>query len=337
MVAEKEKIDFVVAWVDGSDKSWLKEKNNYNTNESDGKRINAYRDWDLLKYWFRGVETNAPWVNKIYFITWGHLPSWLNVNHPKLVIVNHTDYIPKKYLPTFSSHPIELNMHRISGLSECFSYFNDDMYIIDKMTPEDFFKNGVPCDKAVLNVNCEKLSWQIQKINNNNIGVINEEFDFKKSFRTNRKKWFSFHYGLDLFRTIWLLPCPRFPGIKHEHANGNYLKSTFNEVWDKYYDVLDSTCQNKFRNPDSDVNQWLMKDWQIANGNFVPQKTNSIFCDLKFKEQFNVFLSYIKNKKSKIICINDAENLDDKEFELKKEKLIEAFDSILPRKSEFEL
>ena len=27
---------------------------------------------DNLKYWFRGVEKFAPWVNKIYFITYGH-------------------------------------------------------------------------------------------------------------------------------------------------------------------------------------------------------------------------------------------------------------------------
>ena len=31
----------------------------------------------------------------------------------KVVWGKHEDYIPKQYLPTFSSHPIELNMHRI--------------------------------------------------------------------------------------------------------------------------------------------------------------------------------------------------------------------------------
>lgn len=25
-----------------------------------------YRDWEFMKYWFRAVEQNAPWVNKIF-------------------------------------------------------------------------------------------------------------------------------------------------------------------------------------------------------------------------------------------------------------------------------
>lgn len=37
-------------------------------------RVIRYRDWENLKYWFRGVETFAPWVNKVYFITYGHIP-----------------------------------------------------------------------------------------------------------------------------------------------------------------------------------------------------------------------------------------------------------------------
>ena len=95
------------------------------------------------------LKNFAPWVNHIYFVTWGHIPSWLNTDHPKLTVVKHEDYIPKQYLPTFSSHPIELNMHRIRGLSEQFVYFNDDTFIINKMEPEDFFRNGLPRDYCI--------------------------------------------------------------------------------------------------------------------------------------------------------------------------------------------
>ena len=93
-----EKIDFVILWVDGSDKEWLNEKNKYSNEKidvvNDAKR---YRDYDLLKYWFRGVEQNAPWVNKIHLVTYGHLPKWLDTTHPKLNIVNHKDFIPAEY------------------------------------------------------------------------------------------------------------------------------------------------------------------------------------------------------------------------------------------------
>ena len=89
----------------------------------------------------------------------GASASWLNKEHPKLNIVNHKDFIPEKYLPTFNSHAIEWNMHRIPGLAENFVYFNDDMFLIKKVRPEQYFKNDLPVDMLAL-----QLMWQIQKI-----------------------------------------------------------------------------------------------------------------------------------------------------------------------------
>ena len=90
-----QKIDFVIMWVDGSDPAWLEEKNKYLEKKIDtSNAINRYRDMGLLKYWFRGVEKLTPWVNKVHFVTWGHIPSWLNTNNPKLNIVKHEDFIP---------------------------------------------------------------------------------------------------------------------------------------------------------------------------------------------------------------------------------------------------
>ena len=117
-------IDFVILWVDGNDPKWQSEKATYDSNiNDDSNSASRYRDWGLLPYWFRGVEKFTPWVNKIHFVTWGHVPEFLNLNNPKLNIVNHKDFIPEEYLPTFSSHAIELNIHRIPGLSEKFIYF----------------------------------------------------------------------------------------------------------------------------------------------------------------------------------------------------------------------
>ena len=114
-------IDFVITWVDGNDLEWKREKvarlghtdMDISVNADDRKE--RYRDWDNLRYWFRGVEKYAPWVHKIYFVTCGQKPDWLNENHDKLVLVNHEDYIPHEYLPTFSANPIELNFHRIKA------------------------------------------------------------------------------------------------------------------------------------------------------------------------------------------------------------------------------
>ena len=41
-------------------------------------------------------------------------------------------------LPTFNSHAIELNLHRIPGLAPAFLYFNDDFFLGQRAFPDDF-------------------------------------------------------------------------------------------------------------------------------------------------------------------------------------------------------
>lgn len=61
-------IDFVIPWVDGSDENWIKEKNRFQPDLKTARQTdsgeNRYRDWDNLRYWFRGVEKYAPWVHE---------------------------------------------------------------------------------------------------------------------------------------------------------------------------------------------------------------------------------------------------------------------------------
>ena len=144
-----EKIDFVIPFVDGADPAWYAKKLQYSGKLPGDENVNRYRDWGTLKYWFRGVEKYAPWVNKVYFISDNQIPEWMNTECAKLQIVDHKDYIPSEYLPTFSSHPIELNMHRINGLSEKFVYFNDDLFLTKPVDETIFFRNGKPCDNPI--------------------------------------------------------------------------------------------------------------------------------------------------------------------------------------------
>ena len=231
-----EKIDFVIAWVDGGDPEWLKEKAKYDdTVDITQDAIDArYRDWDNLQYWFRAVEKYAPWVNKIHFLTWGHIPEWLDTSNPKLHIVNHKDYIPAEYLPTFNSHTIELNMHRIPGLSEQFVYFNDDMFLTNYVKETDFFVNGLPCDTFALDaIYFEKNS--AGAYNGNDMEIINKHFK-KDEMQTKFfwSKWFKLRYGFkNLYRTFVLSKWHWFPGFHYDHLPSSFLKSTLEEVWDK--------------------------------------------------------------------------------------------------------
>ena len=74
------KIDFVVTWLDSNDPEWQKEYIKYKSEYTRTAYTFAarYRDWDLFCYWFRAVENYAPWVNKVFLVTNGKFPDWIN-------------------------------------------------------------------------------------------------------------------------------------------------------------------------------------------------------------------------------------------------------------------
>ncbi len=332
--AESKPIDFVMIWVDGSDKAWRAEKSRYDGSgpETSDSEV-RFRDWDNLQYWFRGVEKFAPWVNKIHFVTWGHLPKWLDTSNPKLHIVNHRDYIPEKYLPTFSSHTIELNLHRIEGLAERFVYFNDDTFITAPTTSEDFFKNGVPCDTAALDCICFQHD-SAGFFNGADVTVINDHFNKKETIKKNRGKWLSLKNGArNVLRTVLLTPWGYFPGFYYQHTPNSFLKKTFETVWKKEGEVLDRTCCDKLRQI-GNVNQWLMKFWQLAEGNFEVRRDSFAYCYHIKEDNYAALLEDIPSMRHRMICINDtADTLD---FETKKEGVREALQKLLPERCSFE-
>ena len=318
---DKEKIDFVIIWVDGNDPEWQKEKRMYDKSNDKGDNTDVrFRSWDNLQYWFRGVEKFAPWVNKIHFVTWGHLPEWLDTTNPKLHIVNHKDYIPEEFLPTFNANTIELNLHRIEGLADQFVYFNDDMFVTNYVKPAEFFKNGIPRD--VFALNCIYFGKKSAGFfNGNDVELINIHFDKKECMRKN--------FRTTALAFIWKW----FPGFYYNHLPSNFLKSTFEEVWGLEEETLRATCMDKFRTK-SNCNQWLMKFWQLASGNFIPRSMKIGKCFHIKDRTFPSALEAIRTGKYKLICLNDTIYTSD--FEKQKAQAIEAFEQLLPEKSSFE-
>ncbi len=328
----KEKIDFVITWVDGNDPKWLEEQRRY-LKESDlpGNQKYRYRDMGTLRYWFRAVETYAPWVNRIHFITWGHLPEWLNTDYKKLNIIKHSDYIPNEYLPTFNARVINMNIHRIKELSEQFVLFDDDMFLNDYVTEEFFFKNGLPRGSAILSPIIPENGFAYTLLNN--ILLINKHFNKQKSIKENFRKFFSFQYGYYLLRNIVFNSFSKVCGLKEFHSANAFLKSTLAEIWEKEETLLDSLSRNRFR-AIRDVNQWLIKNWQFMSGKFEPisPKFTKI---LDIGANNNHILKLLKEKQYKVICINDVRM--DFDFEKAKTEIINAFEEKFPQKCRYEL
>lgn len=291
-----------------------------------------FRDYGLLKYWFRGVENFASWVRKIHFVTCGQKPDWLNENHPKLNLVSHKEFIPNEFLPSFNSVVIERYLHKIPDLAEHFVYFNDDFYLTQPVAQERFFKNGLPCDIAVFQYNPNWSQWY--KRIKNNIRVINEHFDKKEVMRTYKGKWFHKSYGSKARWNYLLKPYNKFVTLRTPHNAQPYLRSTFEEVWAAAGEELTETSVNRFRAL-NDLTPELFRTWQICKGNFEPYNTyrDTKMFPLMVKPKQAV--RAISEQSHKLICLND--NVHIRDYNKVMHDLEYAFNSILPHKSTFEV
>ena len=339
-----QKIDFVLPWVDGNDKTWIALKRKYEnaddcvtSNDPEASADCRYRDLGFLKYWFRGVERFAPWVNRVFFVTCGQKPDWLNESHPKLRLVNHSDYIPADYLPTFQANTIELNLHRIPDLSEQFVFFNDDTFLLQPVKPEFFFRKGVPvipCDVGIphwLGYN------NISRMVINNSGVLNQTLDVEHLLRKNIRKFIDvrelgFKRATKNFLSIAINKIV-IPG-SFGHMPMAHLKSTFDEVWHTVPLIMDKTSRNRFRSDDC-VNHWLVCAWDMVSGRFYPANekrrgqqiilwsdNSSQTCDIITRQLFPQ------------LCISDK--VDTPNIEHYFSEVSKAFDKLLPEKSSFE-
>ena len=319
MKREQYPIDFVLFWVDPLNKQWQQEKAEYQAKasgeqEQEGNLAVRYRDWDNLQYWFRGVDKYAPWVRKVYLVTWGAVPEWLDTANPKLEIVYDHDILPEGCAPVFSSNPKDVNIHRIPGLSEHFVYFNDDMFLTKETQPTDFFVNGLPREMAV--------SYQLANDADNDSfqhilftmsGVINGLFSKKEVQRKHWHQWYTLKYGKQVINTLRTRPFRFFSGIMIPHLPSPLRRSTCEEVWQEIPDHL-----MLFHSP-----------VLPASGCYKYGKEYFFHDGLTEK-----LCSDITTQRYKMICINDSREVRD--FESCKAQIREAFDRILPDKSSFE-
>lgn len=339
-----EKIDFVVTWLDSGDPVWQKEYMKYKSEYTKTAYTSSarYRDWDLFRYWFRSIEKFAPWVNKVFLVTNGKFPDWINENHPKLVLVKHSDYIPAEYLPTFNSHTIELNMNKIPGLSEFFVYFNDDCYLNAPVSPEYYFKNGLPCDcneemPFHAPVYTKENGFFIGFIKRTCIGVINGHFNRNETVKGSLRRWYGFHVGFTSWITARLIsfyPHGTFFNFADRHYEQPFLKSVLNEAWEKEPEMLSRSC-SRFRE-DINLSPYFFRYWQFATNKFYPTKLKHGLKFVLLPEYIPKIIAALKNKNVWSLCANDTTRISEENFEKCKQSIQQAFEDKFPNKSLYE-
>ena len=310
-------IDLVVTYVDGADKEWQKSYIKYKQqeiNEGIVKETNAQafgiervRSWDNMQYWFRAVERNCPWINKIFFVVQqeSQLPTWLNRKNPKLRIVYHEDYIPTELLPTFSTRTIQMFIPKIPGLSDNYIMSDDDCFFLNKVEETMFFKDNIP-------VHQEKMFWgsgTYREVFGEWGAGLDNTYQLEIEYTNNKKKYAPYH----------------LPSANNKTLNLKILE-------DNYIKIYNSLKVSKFRHCDnicpavlfSNVTKKLKKC--IFNNNLY---SNCKYLGLNYNTNF-----YTNNKYT-IICYNDTENTE--EFEIVKKKMNKFLNNRYPKQSSFEI
>lgn len=277
------KIDLVYLWVNGNDPQWIQDKETWQTKlRICDKSTNNCRfiDNQELRYSLRSIEMNAPWINKIFIVTNGQIPEWLDIAHPKIKIVTHKEIMPAEALPTFNSEAIETCIANIPGLSEYFLYANDDCFINRPVKPSFFFNNdGQPVVRLV------RQNWQPEE--------IEQKLYLKNvTFSINLIKK---HYGVEYkFETV--------------HNIDAYKKSYLIQCKQEFQKEFENTCYCKFRTKNS-VQRTIYSFWMLANRLALFKE-----CGRKNKDALyltlgkpNQMAETIKSRNPYLLCINDEE------------------------------
>ena len=218
-------IDVVFTWVNDKDPVWQSKYSMYKNNKSISygryaTDLARFSNHNELYFSVKSVKKNLPWVRTIFVVTDNQCPEWLG-EFKNIKIIDHSEIINSKYLPTFNSHVIEAHLHNIPELAEHFIYFNDDVFVARNLPAGHFFKsNGL----ASLYLSDKSLSDMRFR------GVVTPTLNASLSASKLFERDFKYKIDTPLVHTYVPL-----------------RKSMFNKVWDKYHEEINSFLSNRFR------------------------------------------------------------------------------------------
>ena len=300
-------MNYVLPFVDCNDPIWLEQ---YRTafhfndciNQMDKSR---FRPFNTLKYAFRSVAVNMPFVDKIVLIvsTESQVPEWVNRDTVRIVL--HGEFMPKHHIPTFNSSVIEADMWRIDELSERFIYGNDDFFAMSPMKESDFFDGDIP------RLNFEASDYAVKNI-----------------FRMCCRK------GMDMAADA--VGVPYSDGrllLKPQHCMKGIRTASMKEVGQKCADRIESTIS--ITRHWSNVTGYLYHYYEFYQGNYKPFEKSYKY--IRISNDYQAVIDAIKDRSIDMLCINDAGDLDDDHYQEACNALIKAFKERFPNESKFEI
>ncbi len=292
-------MDIVITYVNGLDPEWQRDYERYTAKPIVEKR---FRDWGTLRYLFRGIAKNMPFIRKVHLVVSqeSQVPAWINRNEVNVVL--HKDIIPAEFLPTFNCNPIEMHLHRIEGLDEEYIYFNDDIYPLLECKPTDFFRDG----RGVLGMSHHLLVMDMFKQ------------ICRNSNRVARK-------ALGLKPSLWFL--------RPQHVCTPMLKSECEALYAKVEeDIRASLTRVREAN---NLNQYLFLDYMYLKGKIIKERLSKKHFSVGVVSARQL-RKFIEHPTHKLTCVNDVKLSEERYTELR-DTLLGAFERRLPERSKYEI
>ena len=292
-------MDIVITYVNGLDPVWQSEYEKFTNTPILEKR---FRDWGTLKYLFRGIAKNMPFIRKVHLVVSGEsqVPEW--VNRSEVNVVLHSEIIPRQLLPTFNCNPIEMHLHNIEGLDEEYLYFNDDIFPLLPCQPTDFFREG----RGVIRMSRHLLVFDM----------------FKQICRNSNRV---------AYEALGLRPSLLF--LRPQHVCTPMLRSEVQAVYNAAKDeILGSMTKTR---TGKNLNQYLFLDYMYLKGKIISERLSKKHLSVGVVSASKLRQA-IEKPTHKLVCINDVQLSEERYTELRT-TLLEAFENRLPDKSKYEI
>ena len=285
-------VDAVYLWVDDTDETWRRKKAEFDHSSADADSASRFREFGELQASLRLLARNAPWIRKVFIVTDAQTPHLEAASaYPfEIVIVDHTDLLPKKFLPTFSSRALTANLHRISDLSEAFIYMNDDTFIAAPSSWNDFFQLSAD-------------GRTIAKLRNTQTGMPprdslpDGEIVFESRYHTNEVAE----------SRGWVIK----PGPP-EHGGHAMLKSVVASLWDEVPTEMERASKERFRKANTVLSEWLHDSLAYAQNRAIDASGQSAYkyAAINSKDAVGALIDVmLRRNRILVLCLNDVANL----------------------------
>lgn len=296
-------MDYVLPYVDCTDPVWRRQyRETMNTETMDASR---FRPFGTLRYAFRSVAKNMPFIDRIVLIvsTESQVPAW--VNRAAVKVITHEEFMPAGHRPTFNSSAIESDMWRISGMSDLFVYGNDDFFALRPMRADDFFDGYLP-----------RLQFE------------ESDFHIQNLFRRCCKN------GMDMVADA--VGSPRtdfFTLLKPQHCMKGISNIHMKEVGRLCEDQIEKTItvmRHRWN-----VTGYIYHYYAYYTGEYAPAYPSYTY--VRIANNFEQVTKLIDEPQTDMLCINDAGDLDAEHYDAAVAAIANSFDRLFPERCQYEL